>query len=187
MKLVIFSITSLLAIANVAIVRAAPVLYNITAVFNEPMLKPVNTTFAGSFIWDSSLKQITNLRGTMNQAMMGDKPALNLSYQVFPSASDGNGGILATVFKNNSKDVFSGGGYATGGKMTNGSQNTYFTININSANPAAVADSNLNNIVYADCSEGGLMGTFCMTGHAAGGTMGATPLSLTISPAAPAP
>jgi hypothetical protein len=161
--------------------------YNVTAVFNEPMLQPVNTTFTGSFTFDFVLSKITNLHGTMNQAMMDATPTVNFSYQVLPSASDGSGGILASVFKNNSTDVFQGGGYATGGTLTSGNNNAYVTVDINPLDPTNVLSSNLSNIVYADCSPGGLMGgTKCMTGHAAGGTMKATPLSLTIK-TAPSP
>jgi hypothetical protein len=166
--------------------QAIAMAYNVTAVFKEPMLQPVNTTFTGSFTFDFVLSKITNLHGTMNQAMMGVMPALDLSYQL-PSASDGDSGILASVFKHNSTEVFLGGGYATGGTMTSGNTNAYVTIDINPLDPTNVLSSNLSKIVYADCSPGGLMGgTKCMTGHAAGGTMMATPLSLTIK-TAPSP
>ena len=158
--------------------------YIVSAVWKEPMLTD-DTIFTGSFSFDSVLSKITNLHGVMNSSMAGATPNLNLSYQNLPSADDGNGGILATVFKDNSTDVFMGGGYVTGDTMT-GSSNAYATIDINPLDPTNVLPGNLSKIVYGDCTPEGLMGKMCMTGLAAGGTMGATPLSLTIK-TAPSP
>ena len=158
--------------------------YSVTAVFNEPMA--TNTTFTGSFSYDSSTQMITNLHGTMNQAMQGATPTVNLSYQL-ASASDGNGGILATVFKNNSTNIFAipltynTVPFPTGNHApTDGTQNAFFTLNFNALNPMNVSAANISKLMYADCSNGGLMGPNCMTGLAGGGAMMATPLSLTL-------
>ncbi len=157
--------------------------YNVNAVFNEPMLTPATSSFKGSFILNSTTNQITNLSGTLIDGMNGMQTIL--SYQNTPSVSDGNGGILATVFALNTTDVFSQGGYdPTKGQKTFGNNNAYMTIDVNAANPLLGA-TNINLILYADCTPSGLMGTTCMTGRAGGGTMMGVPQSetITINPA----
>jgi hypothetical protein len=119
---------------------------------------------------------------------------LNLIYQL---ASGNAAGIAsASVFLNNTNppNVFQGGGYATGASMKYGyldgntpNQNAYFTLAINTTNPANTA-SVVTNMVYGDCTPGGLMGPLltgpmCMTGHQGGGSMGGAPTSLVITQA----
>ena len=182
MKLLFLLITSFLTIANLHIAQASIVNYNVTAVFNEPLA--TNTTFTGSFTWNTSLSQITNLQGKINQAMQGTAQTVQLNNQL-ASGSDGSGGILATVFKNNSTNIFANGftynSFPSGNHApTDLSQNAFFTLDFNPTNPALVSAGNIAKLVYADCSTGGLMGNNCMTGLAAGGAMGATPLSLSV-------
>ena len=180
----------LLSIASVQMVQASNVTtYNVEAVLYEPMteLDGGNTVFKGSFQWDAATSSILNLTGWMNSSMVGTtppgswNPTINLTHQLGGTRIDG-GSRLATVFLNNSTDVFQQGGYATsGGTLTNGSKNAFFTIAVNPLDPTNVTASNLSKIVYADCTPQGLMGPVCMTGEAAEGTMGATPLSLKIT------
>ena len=189
----------LLSIASVQMVQASDVkTYTVEAAFYEPMTQSDggNTVFKGSFQWDTSTSSILNLTGWMNSSMVGTSPpgswnpTINLTHQLGGTKTDGSS-RLATVFLNNSTDVFQQGGYATsGGQSTNGSKNAFFTIAVNPLDPTNVSASNLSKIVYADCTSDGLMGKVCMTGEAVGGTMGATPLSLTIKAApslAPSP
>jgi hypothetical protein len=106
--------------------------------------------------------------------------------------SDGHGGLLVSVFRFDSTDVFSGGGYTTGGKQQyldgNGvaNFNAYVTFDFNLANPtSSLSPDQILNVAYGDCAAGGLMGMgagakTCMTGyeklnalgvHVSGGTM----------------
>jgi hypothetical protein len=77
-----------------------------------------------------------------------------------------------------------------------GTANAYFTLAVNPSNPALTSSNNEENtwcqngahpssdickLIYADCTKEGLMAQICMTGHWNGGSMGATPLSLTIT------
>lgn len=181
---------------------AQAALYNVTGVFNEPQTMSGNTTFTGTFDWDATTNTLSGLQGTMNATMypnatMGAVPDYNLTNQLAFSYDASTGDVLATVFKENSTDVFFGGGYTTGDTMKLGAlnsadgytpnQNTYFTLAFN----ANTMLGNVDQMVYGDCAPTGLMGPMmtgdmCMTGHLAGGTMGGTPLSLNIS-AVPVP
>jgi len=153
--------------------------YNVNVAFNDPMLTPAASSFKGSFIFNSTTKQITNLSGTLTDGMNGRQTVL--SYQNTPSVSDGNGGVLATVFALNTSDVFSQGGYdPTKGETTFGNNNAYITLDVNAANPLLGA-TDINLISYADCTPNGLMGSTCMTGRAGGGTMKGVPQSETIA------
>jgi len=58
--------------------------------------------------------------------------------------------------------------------------NAYFTFSFDTAG-GAVSSTNLSSMQYGDCTAGGMMSSFCMTGINTGGTMSGTPLSLTIS------
>ena len=91
-------------------------------------------------------------------------------------------------------EVFAGGGYATGGMYKFGSngnmgspndapnvanENAYFSFSFDTVGMMA----DISSMVYGDCTAEGLMmmGQVCMTGSSLGGTMGATPLALSIS------
>jgi len=182
--------------------QAAVTSYDVSAVFSEPQTMTGNTTFTGSFGWDSVTETVSGLMGTMNETMYpngmaGALPDLTLGYQLATSVV-GNI-VTASVFKENSTDVFFGGGYVTGGTMKAGmmgmdgltpNENAYFTLVFDKTTMMGVVD----DIVYGDCAPGGLMGpmmtgNMCMTGHknlaAAGetpifGTMDGAPLSIGI-------
>ena len=174
--------------------------YNFTETFYQVVYATShptwNTIFTGSFTFDSTTNAISNLTGTLTQAMSGNTTSVGLNNQL-SAVSDGNGGELISVFAQNSTDVFLGGGFATGGKTTFGNQNAYATIDINLADPtAALTQAQINQLAYADCTTGGLMGSTCMTGWVnvssgtpmAGGTMkGTYPITETITAAVPEP
>jgi hypothetical protein len=179
--------------------------YNVTGIFDEPMAMAGHTTFTGTFDWDAATNTLSDLQGTMNASMYLDDPNdpgynyYNLTNQ-FDFSIDGSGNVLVSVFKENSTNVFWGGGYTTGGTMKYGAssmmwdgnmpnENVYFTLAFN----ANTMSGNADQMVYGDCAPTGLMGgadpmtgDMCMTGHLAGGTMRGVPLSLVIS-AVPVP
>jgi hypothetical protein len=142
---------------------------------------------------------VSNLTGSLTQAMSGNTTFRNLNYQLSSVYDAAVGGLIVTAFYQNSTDVFSGGGFATGGKATFGNQNAYATIFINTTDPtAALTQAQIDKLAYADCTTGGLMGAMgtCMTGWVkdtsgvlgAGGTMrGTYPVTESITAAVPEP
>jgi len=169
---------SLLMIGSASMAQAATTAYDVTAVFDEPQTTSGHTTFTGSFSWDDVTETVTGLMGTMNETMypnanMGALPDLSLGYQLTTSVV-GNI-VTASVFKENTTNVFFGGGYNTGDSMKYGmmgmmghvaNQNAYFTLAFDKTTMMGVVD----DIVYGDCAPGGLMGpmmtgNMCMTGH----------------------
>lgn len=195
---------SLLMLAGVPSAQAVVTTYNVTQTFNQVVYNVSNPTwdtiFTGSFTFDSDTQTVSNLSGSLSQAMSGNTTFVQLNHQL-SSVSDGMGNLLVSVFAQNTTDVFQGGGFATGGRYTFGNNNAYVTINVNLADPtAALTQAQINTLAYADCSPGGLMGmtdpkTVCMTGWVntstgvptAGGTMqGTYPITQEIS-AVPVP
>jgi len=189
----------ILIVTSISTAQASLITYNVTGIFYEPQTQPLDTTFNGQFDWDGTT--VSNLHGTMNSSMYATDnenpinglsyPLMNLDYQLAQSV-DGNI-VTATVFKENTIDVFTGGGYETtvydayrygvfDGLSAN--DNAYFTLVFDKTTMEGVVDG----IVYADCTPGGMMGPTCMTGHNIYpyGTMAAYPSSLTIS-AVPVP
>ena len=184
---------SMCMLAGAQMAQAA--LYNVTGIFDEPSATAGHTTFIGTFDWDGTT--LSGLQGTMNASMYLDVPDYILTNQLAFSYDAVTGDVVASVFKENSTDVFYEGGYTTGGVYKLGAfgeadgftpnENVYFTLAFN----AFTMVENVNGMVYGDCAPTGLMapmmtGDTCMTGHSDGGTMGATPLSLDIS-AVPVP
>ena len=187
--------TPFMIMVNVPVVYAAQLTYNVTAIFYEPDTQPNNTIFTGTFVYDTTTQAISGLKGTLSESMTGDgvDPATQtlvpLNYQL-SSVSDGQGGQLISAFALNTTNVFQGGGFATGGMKYFGypaawnaaTANAYVTINVNLTNPLTPLTANpLALLAYGDCKGGGMMGKTCMTGHAGGGTMSATPFSQTIT------
>jgi hypothetical protein len=191
MKTTLFRVLggTFLAIANLHIAQADVMqTYNVVETFYEPMTQPNNTIFTGSFTFDSTTQTVSNLMGTLSEAMSGSPmTTVNLDYQL-TSVSDGNGGLLVSAFALTNTNVFVGGGFTTGGTQTNGTDNAYATIDVNLSNPTTMLTATqptiqLYQLSYADCTAGGLMGPTCMTGngYVVGGTMMATPSSEIIS------
>jgi hypothetical protein len=174
--------------------------YSVTETFYEPMTQPDNTIFTGSFTFDSTTNTVSNLTGSLTEAMTGTPMSLvSLNYQL-SSVSDGSGGLLVTTFALNTTNTFYGGGFAPGSgseiyygypSATNpasgGTGNAYAMIFVNTTNPTeALTSSQLNLLAYADCNKLGMMGATCMTGtsvagYGVAGTMSGYPLSQTIT------
>ena len=170
--------------------------YDVMGEIFEPNAAVFNTTFTGTFDWNGT--SLSNLMGTMNSSM--DSPIEDLTLNQNLQWSQTGTVVTASIFKENTSDVFSGGGYATGGAFKYGNaavsmmgtliapadgnvanENAYFSFSFDTL--GMVAD--VSSIVYGDCTPDGLMmgGQMCMTGHniGTGGTMDAMPLALNIS------
>lgn len=168
MRIISLLTALLLTIINVHTVQADTLVnYNITQTYSD------TTTFTGSFTYDYTNQTITNLSGTLYDNAMHVQPQ-SLSYQP-SSKSDGNGGILASVYLLNTTNVFASGSNT----MTAGNYNAYVTIDVNAMNPL-LGTTSLGELSYADCTSGGLMGNMCTTGVVGGGTMGGFPTGETI-------
>lgn len=172
--------------------------YNVTATFYEPDTQPNNSIFTGSFTLDSTTRQVLNLKGALTESMThinDGQPmtAVPLAYQL-SSVSDGQDGLLVTVFALNTANTFSEGGFAPGSQglyygypsaknpAAGGTGNSYATIYVNLAQPTVVLTAaQVGKLAYADCAVGGMMGDVCMTGYAGIGTMGGFPWSQTIT------
>ena len=192
-------------LAGAQMAQAAVMNYNVTQTYNQIVYDgtlEIDTVFTGSFSYDTVSQSVSNLSGSLSQAMteaMGMTSYVSLNNQL-SSVSDGMGGLLVSTFAQNSTDVFAGGGFATGGTSTFGNENAYVTIYINTLDlTAALSYDQTLNLAYGDCTPGGLMGktdpqTICMTGwvdeskdNLAGGTMkGTYPILQTVS-AVPVP
>lgn len=188
-------------IAGMPAAHAAVTTYNVAERFNQVVYNSTpdrDTYFIGSFSFDDVTKSVSNLQGQLSQAMSGSsfdtQTKRQLSYQLSSIYDATLGGLLVTTFYQNSTDVFSGGGFATGGSKSFGNQNAYTTIFVNTTDPtAALTPAQNYKLAYGDCTSGSLMGSTCMTGWltstgGAGGTMqGVNQISQTITAAVPEP
>ncbi len=195
-------LASILMIVNISMAQATTLSYNVTGVFYEPQTQPLNTIFNGSFDWDGAV--VSGLHGSMNSSMyITDNinpiphvsyPLMELNYQLAQSVVGDI--VTTTVFLKNTTDVFSEGGYVAGHALRYGNSpafglpadgntpndNAYFSFAFDKTSMAGILDE----MVYGDCTAGGMMGQACMTGHSIAkvgysGTMAAVPLSLEIS------
>jgi len=172
--------------------------YNVVETFFEPMTQPNNTIFTGSFTYDSTNKAVSNLMGSLTEAMtmMGPMTTVPLIDQLssVPVTLGGVDGLLVTTFALNTTNTFNGGGFAPGGTQyyglsagTPNNHNAYAMIFVNTTDPTTpVAQAQINDLAYADCTAGGMMGSTCMTGTSVAGygtvgTMGGYPQSQVIT------
>lgn len=173
--------------------------FSITQVYNQVVYNNSNpdwdTTFTGTFNFDSVTNTVSNFNGVLTQAMTGNTATRNLSYQLSSVYDATLGGLIVSVFYQNTTDVFMGGGFAIGGMKEYGNQNAYVSMFLNISDPTAtLSDAQLKTLAYGDCTSGSLMGMSatktCMTGWAKdtagvlgkGGTMqGTWPITQTIT------
>ncbi len=143
MKLFISFVMSFLVVANVNLVQAANIHYDVTLIFID------DTTFRGSFDYDSTNRQISNFQGELDDVLMGNIESLyyNIGY-----IDDGRGGITAYLFALNTNVI------NTNPPVNN---NVGVAINFNAINPTLGA-TRPDQLAYMDCSAGGLMGKTCM-------------------------
>ena len=177
--------------------------YNILETFNEPMTQPNNTIFTGSFAYDAVNKTVSNLTGSLTESMtkvggvyaapMTTVPLTNQLSSV-PVTLGGVDGQMVTTFALTTTDTFDLGGFAPGGTQyfgltagTPNNHNAYAMIFVNTTDPtAALAQAQINELAYADCTAGGMMMTSCMTGTTVAaygrvGTMMGQPVSQVIT------
>jgi len=119
-------------------VHAEPLSYQVEVTYWD------NSVFYGKFDYDSESKQITNLRGIIDDVAMGTIEPTR--YQL-DAKQDGKGGITASAYSMNSTKI------ATGPNINN---NAYATINFNAADPT-LGVTNENELSYMDCSKLALM------------------------------
>jgi hypothetical protein len=192
--------------------QAAVTTYSVTQNYNQVVYDlshpDWDTIFNGSFTFDSVTRTVSNLTGSLSQAMDGNTTWVSLTHQL-STVADGPDGLIVTVFKNDTTATFipsdtypySGGNFGSNGVMggyaiTDGSQNAFATIYVPLADPAtALTQSQIDKLAYADCTPAALMprngsGTKCMAGWVAytdgvpgpGGTMkGTWPITQTIA------
>jgi hypothetical protein len=200
MKLILAA-TTVLAVTGAPVAQASLVNYNVQEIFYETAYGgDQNTFFNGTFTYDSIAKTITNLVGTLSEAMTADinngipQTLLNLTFNPVPSSSDGNGGIIAHSFLLNTTSIYSDGAYDTAAmyKLA-GIANAYVTIDVSAAQLSGanqmLAASSFNKLFYGDCQPGGMMGPLCMTAldpSIAEGSMGGYVLSERVWASSPA-
>lgn len=192
--------------------------YNITTTWFEPQTQPRNTIFQGSFDYDEHTHAITGLTGLLSESMTKLDSSftmvwLPLNYQLASWYDASLGGTFAAVFKNSTTTTFWGGGWTPQEALDAGSVyanfpvkadnpgNAYALIFVPDDPTAALTQSQIDHLAYADCTPtapggmmmgGGMMGAVCMTGIGASvygtvGTMDGYPFSQSITAAVPEP
>ena len=206
-----FAVQAINSVGNGALSAAVQVLttYDVIETFREPDTQPRDSIFIGTFTFNSTSGQVSNLRGILSESMTGTPVAypndtmtwLPLNYQLSAVYDATLGGLLVTTFLNNNTNTLSSNP-AFGG--TNGwapgtgfglhydfpganPGNAYAMIFVNAAHPAApLTQAQIDKLAYADCAPGGMMGATCMTGTTVAGygtigTMSGYPVSQTIT------
>jgi len=199
-------------------------MYDVTGINFEGATQGTNTEFHGMFEWNESTGTIESFSGTMNEAMQGAWTA-DAGHEYYDGYDSGfgpytqwmvtldqdasvsgdynvmnnNGLVTATVFRNNSEDVFKGGGYdaangyqqfGQGDANVDSGENAYFTMafrvdgsnNITSLGMQILSASVpltgnvdmdlVNAMSYGDCTGGSMMmmGN-CMASDPSGSSM----------------
>lgn len=203
-------VASLFATAPLA--QAAVTNYNVTTTWFEPDEEPDHSIFIGSFTYDNVTKTVSNLQGSLSEAMTGDDTGwpgmykLELKYQNNSPANPTSwydselGGTFAATFLNSATPTFDNGvwkpaaGIAIGATYLGdpGVGNAYALIFVPDNPLNGLTQPQINKLAYADCTTGGMMGQQCMTGtsvagYGSVGTMSGYPLSQTITVAVPEP
>jgi hypothetical protein len=207
-----FSVIASNAIGDSAPSAPADVIttYTVQETFYEPDDQPNDSIFIGSFTFNSTTGTVSNLYGILSESMTGGANGypndtmnwLTLGNQLssVPATLGGVDGLLVTTFKNNNTNTFSGGdgwspqaGVDAGGIYygypvdANNPGNAYAMIFVNTTNPeAALTQTQIDKLAYADCAPGGMMGATCMTGttvagYGSVGTMSGYPVTLVIT------
>lgn len=182
--------------------------YNVVETFYEPDTQPKNSLFVGSFTFNSTSGTVSNLHGSLSEAMTGNSIAypndtmtwlpLNNQLSATPVTLGGVRGLLVTTFMLSTTNTFwtgmgdDGWSPGTGNAIYYGYPganpgNAYARIFINLANPtAALTQAQIDKLAYADCTPGGMMGATCMSGttvagYGTVGSMSGAPVSQTIT------
>ncbi|HTP28652.1 MAG TPA: fibronectin type III domain-containing protein [Anaeromyxobacteraceae bacterium] len=155
--------------------------YSVVETFYEPMTQPNNSIFTGTFTYDATNKVVSNLSGSLTEAMSMSTPmsTVALAHQLAatPVTLGGQSGLLVTTFLLTTTNTFDPSGFAPGGTeyygLSTGAKNpsqggvgnAYAMIFVNTADPTtALAQAQIEMLAYADCTAGGMMGSTCMAG-----------------------
>ncbi|WP_374592529.1 hypothetical protein [Aquabacterium sp.] len=184
--------------------------YDVLEVFREPDTAPNDSIFVGSLDYDFSTGTVANLQGRLSESMTGGATAypndtmtwLNLTHQLASWHDAALGGTFAATFKNASTNTFwtgdggdgwsaqagvdAGGIYFGFPSAGSNPGNAYALIFVPDNPAAALTQSQIDKLAYADCAPGGMMGSACMTGtsvagYGSVGTMSGVPVSLTLT------
>jgi len=191
-----FSVTAINAAGSSAAATTKNInSYSVVETFNEPMTQPNNSIFTGTFAYDSVSRSVSNLKGSLTQSMTkvagcmggmggscaygGPMTTVALDNQLSAVYDETLGGLLVTTFALNTTDTFDLGGFAPGGTQyfgltagTPNNHNAYAMIFVNTTDPTtALTQAQINKLAYADCTEGGMMMSSCMTGTTMAGYM----------------
>jgi hypothetical protein len=182
--------------------------FDVVETFHEPMTQPNDTIFTGTFTFDTTSHAVSNLHGSLTQAMTKNggvygppMTTVALGYQLDATAASPGGvdGLLVTTFALNTVNTFDPSGFSPAdtnrvyyglsagapNPKSGGAGNAYAMIFVNTADPTvALAQAQIDKLAYADCTAGGMMMSTCMTGTTMAGymqmgTMMAEPVSQT--------
>ena len=172
--------------------------FDVVATFFEPVTDPYHSIFTGTFTLDSTLRTVSNLRGSLTQSMTpppGPMTTVALAHQL-SALPDGLGGhgLLVTTFLRDTVDTFcvtdsvcvaAGVTYPLGtfdphnanalyfgfpAAWSAPTANAYVMIQVDTDHPTSTATrARLDLLAYADCTAGGMMGPVCMTGTTVAG------------------
>jgi len=178
--------------------------YAVVETFHEPMTQPNDTIFTGTFTYDVTNKVVSNLAGSLTEAMTKvngvygppmTTVALTHQLSATPVTLGGVEGLLVTTFALSTTNTFDPSGFAPGGTeyyglssgapnpRNGGVGNAYAMVFVNTTDPtAALAQEQIDKLAYADCTAGGMMMSTCMTGttmagYGRMGTMMGVPVS----------
>jgi hypothetical protein len=185
--------------------------FDVLTTFREPDTQPRDTLFTGSFVLNSTTGTISGLSGQLTESMTGnavgdapyyDMTLVPLAYQLKTWSDPALGGSFVAAFAKNTLSTFTtlagGDGWSPESGIANGgiyagfpgphaasTQNSYVLIFVPDNPFAALTPAQIDELAYADCAPGGMMGAVCMTatsiaGHGSTGTMSGYPVSQVI-------
>ncbi len=167
--------------------------YAVELTVHEPMTQPNDSVFTGTFTFDATTGAVTNLAGSLTQAMTkvegvygSPMTTVALGHQLSaePVTLGGVQGLLVTTFALDTPNTFDTSGFdpANAGRVyygmaagqpnpkAGGVGNAYAMIFVGLADPAAaIEQAQLDRTAYADCTSGGMMMSTCMTGTTVAG------------------
>ena len=91
---------ALALLGGMSAAHATPTAYNVTETFNQVVYDTSHPTwdtlFTGSFSFDSATHTVSNLTGSLTQAMSGNTTFRNLNYQLSSVYDAAVGGLIVT-------------------------------------------------------------------------------------------
>ena len=202
-----FALSASNALGTGAASAAAHVMarYQVSATFDEPDTQPNNTVFTGTFSFDFSSQTVSGLAGTLSESMTGPPMTLvSLQHQLASMPDSTGTGLLVSSFALSTTDTFvvanGNQGWLPGpaqyaryagfpsalNPAYGGVGNAYVQIFVNRNDPSRpLSQSQIDQLAYADCTSGGMMGAVCMTGTSAAvygsaGSMSGYPLAQSV-------